>query len=95
VQLAGCDEQLVVVPQPIGQLRLPQLEAPVQVTSHAHASLQSTAAQELVPLHMIVQSPLHFTEAHDLRPSHATVHDDVSEHSMLRQPLLPHVIVQW
>ena len=95
LQLVACDEQLVAVPQLLGQRRLLQLEAPVHVTSHAHASRQSTSLHELIPLHVMAQRPAHTSESHDLEPLHATVQDAAAEQLTLRQPLLPHVIVHW
>ena len=92
--MAGCDEQLWLLPHPAGHVRLPQFEAPVHVTSHAHAVWQSTSLHESMPLHVIAQAPAHFTESHDFMPVHSMVHDADAEQSTLRQPLLPHVIVQ-
>jgi hypothetical protein len=81
-------------PHPGTHVRLLQLCWPVHVTSHAHAEWQSTSLQESWPLHVIAQSPAHLTWSHDFMPLHVSVHDAAIAQSTLRQPLLPHVIVQ-
>jgi hypothetical protein len=83
----------VLVPQLFGHDR-PQLDAFVHVTSHEQASLQSTLLHDPLPLHVIAHAPVQVTESQDLSPVHAIVHDAADEQLTLRQPLLPHVIVQ-